>query len=66
MEKKRFAGLVTVLIAMVLMVVSGKSAYAFSGEELTFSNESGYYASAFDLTISGDGYEKILYILDGS
>ena len=66
MEKKRFAGLVTVLIAMVLMVVSGKSAYAFSGEELTFSNESGYYASAFDLTISGDGYEKILYTLDGS
>ncbi|MCI8306982.1 MAG: leucine-rich repeat protein [Lachnospiraceae bacterium] len=67
MKKMGFAAKLIIILAFVLPFGPGSvNVLAFEGEDLTFSNESGYYAGAFSLTISGEGVSRILYTLDGS
>lgn len=67
MKKMRFAAKLLLIMAFALILAPGSvNVLAFEGEDLTFSNESGYYGSAFSLTISGEGVSRILYTLDGS
>ena len=67
MKKMGFAVNLIIMAAFVFAFSLGSvNVLAFEGEDLTFSNESGYYANAFSLTISGEGVCRILYTLDGS
>ncbi len=67
MKKMGFAANLIIMAAFVFAFSLGSvNVLAFEGEDLTFSNESGYYANAFSLTISGEGVSRILYTLDGS
>lgn len=65
-RKERFAKLFIGLFAAGILLFGKTQVMAFDGEDLTFSRESGYYASSFDLTIEADGVNQILYTLDGS
>lgn len=65
-KKKWLTKLVISSFAVGTLLFGKAQAMAFEGEELTFSKESGYYASAFELNIEAEGVEKILYTLDGS
>lgn len=69
MRKKKLAGTLA-LFALAAALSCGGNVKAFEGEELAFSQESGYYKNAFSLTISvpegADNITKILYTLDGS
>lgn len=67
MKKMGFVAKVIIMAAIIFTFGSGSvNVLAFEGEDLVFSNESGYYANAFSLTISGGGVSRILYTLDGS
>ena len=66
--KKSFKFCFSLLAVCIIVSLSAnvKTSKAFAGEALTFSSDSGYYASQFNLTITSENGGDIYYTLDGS